>query len=506
MLFNTVEFLIFFPFVIFLFYAIPKICVAIQVNTVRPALIVLLFSAGYFYSFWDLYYAMIMTAVLVLTYCCAMLLSMVRKAFDDGVYVKLVFYLSLIAILSPLAYYKYAHFFVQIVNDSFGIGFVSVQHVLPLGISFFSFTLIAFFVDVYRGRIIEYNPLDYAVTVSFFPHLIAGPILLHHDMMPQFKKTDFTKFLTVNIVVGFCIFCVGMMKKVYLADAIAPFASQVFDAVSLGKTPNANASWRAALCYTLQLYFDFSGYSDMAIGLSTMLGLSIPANFFSPYKSSSIIEFWRRWHISLAIFLREYLYIPLGGSRRGNLRKYLNILIVMFVCGLWHGAGWTYLVWGLYHGVLLVINHAWRFLKASLVLTSANTILFRLCSTLTTFFLVMVGWVIFRSDSMHAAVVLLKGMAGMNTPTATYFRFVGSEKLIVLQLLIVFVMPNVHQVFSQYTHALSIPVTINSNWVSRNLAFVPNLFTATILSFCVIYLFYRIIIGSADKIFLYCQF
>jgi len=321
---------------------------------------------------------------------------------------------ALIANLALLAYYKYANFFLDnlaLVDPQWRF---AVDVTLPLGISFFTFTQIAFLVDAYRGRSSEPSFVHYCLFVTYFPHLIAGPVLHHSEMMPQFRERITYRLSSLNVSVGLTIFAIGLFKKVVIADSLAPYANAVFDG-GAAHPPTFLEAWAGALAYTFQLYFDFSGYSDMAIGLSRMFNVTLPLNFNSPYRAANIIDFWRRWHMTLSRFLRDYVYIPLGGSRRGSHRRYVNLMLTMVLGGMWHGAGWTFIVWGGLHGIYLVINHAWRWLwsgfgRPGLVSPGAG----RLLGRLLTFLAVVVGWVFFRSDSMATAVSMLDGMAGLN--------------------------------------------------------------------------------------------
>lgn len=317
--------------------------------------------------------------------------------------------------LALLAYYKYANFFVASLNAAAGSHIEFAEVVLPIGISFFTFTQIAFLVDAWQGKVKEQNPVHYILFVSYFPHLIAGPVLHHAEMMPQFARPATYRLQAENIAVGLVIFSIGLFKKVMLADPVSAYAKPVFDAAAAGTTLSFLEAWCGALAYTLQLYFDFSGYSDMAIGLSRLFGVVLPLNFASPYKSASIIEFWRRWHMTLSRFLRDYLYIPLGGGRHGVRRRYLNLFVTMLLGGLWHGAGWTFVLWGALHGVYLAINHGWRELTGRLgVDPGRSTLPGRMVATLLTFVAVVVGWVLFRATDVAAAVAILRAMAGLD--------------------------------------------------------------------------------------------
>ncbi len=315
--------------------------------------------------------------------------------------------------LALLAYYKYANFFVSSINAVAGSSWSLGEIILPLGISFFTFTQIAFLVDVYQGKVKEQNFIRYVLFVTYFPHLIAGPVLHHQEMMPQFAHPATFKFNQTTFMLGMTIFVLGLAKKVLLADSLAEFPSPIFAAVAAGGQPAVLEAWIGSLSYTLQLYFDFSGYSDMAIGISLMFNVRLPLNFNSPYKSASIIEFWRRWHMTLSRFLRDYLYIPLGGSRHGKARRYLNLAATMLLGGLWHGAAWTFVIWGGLHGIYLIINHAWRAFKQRLGLGDGG-VLMRLLSIALTFLAVVVAWVFFRADSYSSALAMLSGMFGQN--------------------------------------------------------------------------------------------
>src|SRR6201996_1928482 len=256
--------------------------------------------------------------------------------------------------LIVLAIFKYAGFFAANLNAMFATG-IAVHILLPVGISFYTFTQIAFLVDAYRGQVARYALPHYALFVTYFPHLIAGPILHHKDMIPQFERAESKRPDPHFILCGLMIFAAGLFKKTGLADGIQPLVATAFGPGH----PTFDQAWIGALAYTFQLYFDFSGYSDMAIGISLMFGIFLPLNFNSPYKAVSIIDFWRRWHMTLSQFLRDYLYIPLGGNRHGSVRRYVNLMITMLLGGLWHGAAWPFVAWGALHGIYLCINHAW---------------------------------------------------------------------------------------------------------------------------------------------------
>src|SRR5665213_1223456 len=306
--------------------------------------------------------------------------------------------------LLVLGYFKYAGFIAANLNALFSTG-LRVDILLPVGISFYTFPQIAFLVDAYRGKVAGYRLPHYALFVTYFPHLIAGPILHHKDMIPQFERAESKRPNAHLILCGLIIFAIGLFKKTCLADGIQPFVALAFGPVA----PSFAQAWIGALAYTFQLYFDFSGYSDMAIGISLMFGVFLPLNFNSPYKARNIIDFWRRWHMTLSQFLRDYLYIPLGGNRRGAVLRYVNLMITMALGGLWHGAAWTFVIWGVLHGLYLCINHAWiRFAPpvAPWFAGAAN-----LLAMMVTFLAVVVAWVFFRANNISSAFHILSRMA-----------------------------------------------------------------------------------------------
>ena len=319
--------------------------------------------------------------------------------------------------LGLLAYFKYANFFVANLEAMLGThwGFATV--ILPIGISFYTFTQIAYLVDTYQGKVGETSWVHYGLFVTYFPHLVAGPVLHHAQMMPQFADPAVYRLRGAHFAAGLLIFAIGLTKKIVLADGVAPYADAVFRPVDGGAWPTFEEAWLAAVAYTLQLYFDFSGYSDMAIGLSWMFNIRLPFNFDSPYRSLSISEFWRRWHISLSTFLRDYLYVPLGGNRRGPVRRYLNLATTMLLGGLWHGASWTFVFWGGLHGLYLMLNHGFRAVvgEQRLARWSRRRVYLAACWALT-MLSVVVAWVFFRAETFGGAARLLGAMAGAGAP------------------------------------------------------------------------------------------
>jgi alginate O-acetyltransferase complex protein AlgI len=314
-----------------------------------------------------------------------------------------------------LGYFKYANFFVDNLNAALGAHWDIGRVVLPIGISFFTFTQIAFLADAYLKGVREYKFIHYGLFVTYFPHLVAGPVLHHAQMMPQFGDARTYRFDGAHFAGGLAIFALGLFKKVVLADGVAPYADAVFKPADAGALPDLAEAWLGVLAYTFQLYFDFSGYSDMAIGISWMFNVRLPFNFNSPYRATNISDFWRRWHISLSNFLRDYLYIALGGNRKGAFRRYANLAITMLLGGLWHGASWSFVVWGGLHGAYLMINHGFRALVGEHTLAMlGRSRTYRVFGWLLTMLAVMVAWVFFRAESFAGAGRMLQGMAGLH--------------------------------------------------------------------------------------------
>lgn len=365
----------------------------------------------FFYGYWNPAYVGLLLMSIVFNYLIGVSIAHAVKQ-QKQKKKKQILTFAVSVNIALLAYYKYANFFVSNVNIITGTEWNIGSIVLPLGISFFTFTQIAFLVDSYQGKVKEYNFIHYLLFVTYFPHLIAGPVLHHKQMMPQFDLKATYKISCENLAIGTAFFSIGLAKKVLLADSLAEYATPVFQAADNGVQIQFFGAWVGALAYTFQLYFDFSGYSDMAIGISRMFGVTLPINFNSPYKAKNIIEFWRSWHITLSQFLREYLYFPLGGNRKGPIQRYINLLITMLLGGFWHGANWTFVVWGGLHGIYLCINHAWANIFKN---TPEHLNRFKqIVSMLLTFLAVVFGWVFFKASTISAAITVIKGMIGLN--------------------------------------------------------------------------------------------
>ena len=321
-----------------------------------------------------------------------------KKSFSK----KSILIFGIVANLSLLGYFKYADFFIENFNIVAQTNINLFNLLLPLAISFFTFQQIAYLVDSYRQETKEYDFLNYALFVTFFPQLIAGPIVHHSEMMPQFANKWNAVKKYRNIALGLFIFSIGLFKKVVIADTFAVWASAGFDTAT---TLNLFEAWATSLSYTFQLYFDFSGYTDMAIGIALLFNIKLPINFNSPYKARNIQDFWRRWHITLSRFLRDYVYIPLGGNKKGSFRTYSNLLATFIIGGLWHGAGWTFVFWGFLHGMALVIHRAWSNLGFKM---------WTWLAWLITFNFVNIAWVFFRAKEWDDAVRVLGAMFSLD--------------------------------------------------------------------------------------------
>ena len=367
-----------------------------------------------FYGYWRVEHTLLLVASIAFNYTFGEWILRAREARPSSARTLLT--VAIAANLAALAYFKYADFFLRTVAETTGQDIPLLGVVLPLGISFFTFTQIAYLVDVYKGKVIERNPVHYALFVTYFPHLIAGPVLHHAEMMPQFRLAEIYHPRLRWFAIGLAFLLLGLVKKVLVADSVAPIANMVFGHDS-GTTLAASAAWIGVVAYTLQIYFDFSGYSDMAVGLSLLIGVRLPYNFNSPYQAWNITEFWRRWHMTLSRFLRDYLYVPLGGNRHGRARRYINLMLTMLLGGLWHGASWTFVFWGGLHGAYLVVNHFWQWLRERLSIGPATGVrgwLGRAAGVALTMLCVMVGWVYFRATELHTANGIVASMFGFN--------------------------------------------------------------------------------------------
>jgi alginate O-acetyltransferase complex protein AlgI len=416
MLFTSYAFvLLFLPAVAVLYWYSLRLC------NLRAALGLLTLSSLFFYGWWNPLYLWLIGFSIGVNYLVSRLLAGDLHHINR----RLLLVMAVATNLSLLGYFKYAGFIVENVGVFVGSGFSVGKIILPLAISFFTFQQIAYIVDVYRDRSISYRLSDYVLFVTFFPQLIAGPIVRHDKLIPQFSLPYGGEKRSPWIARGLALFIMGMFKKNVLSDSLDEFSTLYFDKVVAGAAPTFVESWESALAFSLQIYFDFSGYSDMAIGLALMFGFILPVNFNIPYRAANIQEFWRRWHISLSTFLRDYLYIPLGGNRKGLPLQVCALAVTMFLGGLWHGASWSFVAWGLLHGLALGIHVLWRKLGLQLPKPVGWLLLF--------IFLVFT-WVIFRAEDMSTGADIMLSMISWSADSASQIGEVHWSKLVVAML------------------------------------------------------------------------
>jgi len=396
MLFNSYEFIfLFLPITFFIYFYLSS------KRLIVGAKAFLVFASLFFYSWWNIIYLPLILSSILFNFAIGVSLSK-DNVLKNKLSKKTILTFAIVCNLVLLGYFKYTDFFISNANIMLNSNIDLLHIILPLGISFFTFTQIAYIVDAYRGEAKEMDYLSYSLFVTFFPHLLAGPILHHKEMMPQFNATkNFAKNYK-NIAAGIFLFSIGLFKKVVIADTFAVWATNGFDKAEV---LNLIEAWATSLSYTFQLYFDFSGYTDMAIGIALLFNIKFPINFNSPYKATNIQDFWRRWHITLSRFLKDYIYIPLGGNRKGETRTYLNLFFTFLIGGLWHGAGWTFIFWGFLHGAALVIHRAWQ---------KINFKLNRILAWFITFNFINISWIFFRAKDWDSAIKVLSSMLGFN--------------------------------------------------------------------------------------------
>lgn len=396
MLFNSVEFIfIFLPITFFIYFILNKY------KLVSLAKGWLVFASLFFYSYWKQEYLPLILLSMIFNYSIGSSLADTEK-FKLNINKKLVLIMGLCGNVLLLGYFKYFDFLLENLNAAFKTDFNYMNIVLPLAISFFTFQQIAYLVDSYKGETRENDFLNYALFVTFFPQLIAGPIVHHKEMMPQFEKLRNKIINHKNISIGLFLFSIGLFKKIMLADNLSYLVHQGFD---VSHSLTFLEAWFVSFSYAFQLYFDFSGYTDMALGIGYLFNIQLPQNFNSPYKASSIQDFWRRWHMTLSKFLRNYIYIPLGGNKLGEFSTYRNLFLTFLIGGLWHGAAWTFVIWGALHGLAVAFHRFWQKLNIRV-----NAVL----SVIFTFFFVNIAWVFFRAESFNDAIKVLTGMFGIS--------------------------------------------------------------------------------------------
>ncbi len=398
MLFNSPEFIyVFLPMVLAVYW------LAVKSNRTQLCILVLVAASLAFYGYWKPVYLLLFLVSVAGNYFISLRIFAARAARAK----RRLLALGVLFNLGLLGYFKYAMFVVENAALAVGASWQFGTILLPLAISFFTFQQIAYLVDCRKGDVAPPSASRYLLFISFFPQLIAGPIVHHYQMLPQFENLAKKPDRLFLFLIGAAFFFAGLFKKVVLADSIAVYADPVFDVVASGAAVTILDAWAATFAFGFQIYFDFSGYSDMAIGLALLFGIRLPLNFNSPYKAASIIDFWRRWHMTLSQFLRDHLYIPLGGNRHGAGRQLTNMMIVMLLGGLWHGAGWGFVLWGGLHGCFLVINHMWRRLCPQLVIPGP-------AGMAMTFLAVMFAWVPFRAETWDATLAMWQAMFGLS--------------------------------------------------------------------------------------------
>ncbi len=421
-----------------------------------------------FYGWWDYRYLPLLLLSVSLNYWAGHRILQTAHAVTRKRWLILALSINLLL----LAFFKYVDFFLQSINGVASQNFPLLHIIMPLGISFFSFTQIAFVVDAYYGKIQKISFFPYLAFATYFPYIVSGPILDYKEMAPQLTApaadTAAVQCLSSkseNIARGLALFVCGLAKKILIADNLIPLVSPAFS----DHNPQLIQVWLGLLAYSFQLYFDFSGYSDMAIGVSRMMGIDIPLNFNSPYKATSISDFWQRWHISLSRFLRNYLYIPLGGNRCGSFNRYRNLMLTMLLGGLWHGANWTFVVWGGLHGLYLCIQHGWQAIRPAS--TQKPSLLTRLSYRTLTLLAVLLAWCFFRAPNVSTALQVLAGMIGMNG--ISWPGDVEPFTLIVLagSAFLAFFLPNSQEIF--FTPLPVVPPTMPSQTNNPATAIVP---------------------------------
>ena len=396
MLFNSYSFIfIFLPLVALIYF------LSYRYLSAKWARLILLISSLVFMSLWNIYFAAVLIFSVLFNYILGSSLSNAISA-TNNIHKKIIFIAAIIGNILLLGFFKYSNFFLNNINYCFSAQVSLLNLIIPVGISFYTFMQIAWLVDIYRHGGFRYNFINYCLFVTFFPYIISGPIANHQEIIPQWESKNAGKFNTANLCRGIFIFAIGLFKKTAIADTLAIIANGGFDAAS---SLTFTEAWLTSLSFTMQLYFDFSGYTDMAIGIALMFNIKIPANFNSPYKALDIREFWHRWHITLSRFLREYIYIPLGGNRTGEIRTLINLMLTFLIGGLWHGAAWTFVFWGFLHGSALVVHRLW--MKTGFHLN-------KILAWILTFNFINIAWVFFRAKSWEDSLSIIKGMAGFN--------------------------------------------------------------------------------------------
>ena len=413
MLFNSYEFIFcFLPAFLIIFYAALRCC------GLKTALTAIVGASFFFYGFWNPPYLLLLLLSIALNYAGYRLILRFNGQ-GNSKKARLTAGIVIALDLLSIGYFKYFNFIAGNLAALLNIPFAPYSIFLPLGISFFTFQSIAFVLDALKPEKSELKNcslLEFAAFISFFPQLIAGPIVHAHELIPQLREKERLKFSSENMAEGFTIFFIGLAKKILIADALSPYANEIFNAAQAGGTITFFEALYGMLAYSMQLYFDFSGYSDMAYGLALLIGVRLPMNFNSPYKAHSLVDFWSRWHITLSRFLKDYVYIPFGGNRFGTFKRFRNLLATMLIGGIWHGAGWTFIIWGGMHGVGLIINHAWKMLsdKYQRLAKFRNSALWTVAASVLTLLFVFSAWIVFRAENFLGVKMMFRGICGLN--------------------------------------------------------------------------------------------
>jgi alginate O-acetyltransferase complex protein AlgI len=522
MLFNSYEFIFaFLPIVVLVFFALGK---ASRVWALRWVIAASLF----FYGWWRPLNVLIIGPSVMINFLLARLLQRLCKQ-ESRAAAQAVLLLGIAFNVAFLGYFKYSNFLVSAVNDGFGTHLFLARVILPLGISFITFQKIAFLVDVHAGRIESFTFQDYCLFVLFFPQLIAGPIVHYREMMPQFHRVS-CRFDKDNVAVGLTLFAFGLFEKVFLADNLSKFVTPIYTLAASGSSLALVPAWVAALGFTLQIYFDFCGYTDMALGIARLFGIRLPPNFNSPLRATSIIDFWLRWHMTLTRFLTAYIYNPLtlwltrrraaqglpgfaGRNKRPGVFLQLLVfptLLTMLISGIWHGAGYTFIVWGVLHGLFLTVNHAWRLLGPKLWRDKARYERFmQPAGFVITFVCVAASMIIFRAVNLKTAAHLFQGMLGLHGVGLSQLRasvdisvkrltlWIGASAFIAL------VCPNALQILSRYEPALGWKPSPAGARAQTRILWGPSLAWAAAISIIVVI---GIINLGGRSEFLYWQF
>ena len=476
MLFNSVEFIfVFLPITFSLFYF------TVKYTNVKLGLFVLSLASLFFYGYWNLPCLFLLLASVSVNYLISKFLIYTQT---NKIIKKIILYVGIILNLLLIGFFKYYNFFLENINYFLGLDFPLKQIILPLGISFFTFQQIIYIIDSYNGKNASTSFLEYVLYISFFPQLIAGPIVKPEQMLPQLLNYNPQTIHSEKVLNGIVYFLLGLFKKVVIADTFSMYIKKPFAVAESGVDLSFIESLYATLGYTFQIYFDFSGYCDMAIGLGFLFGVTLPTNFNSPYKARSIINFWRNWHITLSNFLRDYIYIQLGGNRNGKIRQRINLLLTMFIGGLWHGASWTFVFWGTLHGIYLIINHTFIAILKFLHLDSIRkNFIYSTLAWVITFSSVAFAWIFFRASTFGGAIQIIKGLLNFDiklpnsiatllpgilkpyiTPVGT-LTYAGNATisgllfetvLIAISFFIVFFMPNIPELSDRKKYILII--------------------------------------------------